>query len=285
MNHAPSSWGAYGFRLRYPESAWEHLSDLVELDDSAPAVGITWRYATTLVDVEEVGENRVEYGVRGATTFRVERDPPAIHFDLASAPVPAALVHPILTPGISVLARWRGDITLHAGAVELPSGAWGLIGMREAGKSAMLASLALRGYPVVADDLVTIQDGRVWAGPSCVDLRPDTAGRFEGARLLGEIGGRPRYRLSTPPGRVRVPLRGFFLLEWNDRGVVESEPLSAQERIQLLYRQEYIRLVGYPDAQKLVPILGLPAWRLSRPADWAATDEAADRLVEIANES
>jgi hypothetical protein len=279
-----SSLGAYGFRLDYPDAA-HPPPNLIELDGEKPLVTVTWRHASTVQDIEEVTEDRVTYGFRGASTYYVERDPPLIRFDLPIPPVPEALVHPLLTIGISVLARWRGDVTLHAGAFETPSGAWGLMGAREAGKSSILASLVERGYPVVADDLLAIQHQTVWAGPSCVDLRPDTAGRFQGAWYMGIVGGRPRFRLPALPGRPQVPLRGFFVLAWHDRPEIALEPLPAEERLRWLYRQEYIRLVGHPDPAKLVPLIGLPAWRLTRPRDWSTTAEAADRVLAIANGS
>lgn len=278
-----TSHGAYGFRLNYADPG-EHLDDLVELGDSSPEVAVAWRHATTIADVEEVTPDRVGYGVRGATTFWVERHPPSVLFDLPSPPVPGALVHPLLTVGISIHARWRGDVTIHAGAFETEEGAWGIMGARQAGKSAMLASLADRGRPIVADDLLTIQDGSVWAGPDCVDLRPDIAERF-GARYLGVVGGRPRFRLSTPPSRPRVPLRGFFVLDWHDRPTVTAEPLPLKERLEWLYRQDYIRLVGDPDPAKIVPLVVLPAWRLTRPRSWDATDAAVERLLETVEEA
>lgn len=276
-----SSHGAYGFRLIYPDSP-DPPADLVRLDDSAPSVTVSWRLASTIADIEEVDEQRVAYGVRGATTFRVERRPPSILFDLAEPPVPGALVHPLLTVGISVLARWRGDVTLHAGAFATSAGAWGIMGAREAGKSAILAALAAAGQAVVADDLLVFQDGSVWAGPSCVDLRPDTVEHFQDARFLGIIGGRPRYRLSTAPGPVRAPLRGFFVLDWHDRPAVAAERIETPEWLRWLYRQEYIPLVGHPDPEKILPLLALPCWRLTRPRDWAATEGAIGRVLEIA---
>jgi hypothetical protein len=276
--------GAYGFRLTYPDAA-HHPPNLIELDREKPLVTVTWRHASTVHDIEEVTDDQVTYGFRGASTYHVERDPPVIRFDLPIPPLPEALVHPLLTIGISVLARWRGDVTLHAGAFETPSGGWGLMGAREAGKSSILASLVERGYPVVADDLLAVQNHTVWAGPSCVDLRPDTAGRFKGVSYMGIVGGRPRFRLAAPPGRAQVPLRGFFVLAWHDRPEITVEPLPAEDRLRWLYRQEYIRLVGHPDPAKLVPLIGLPAWRLTRPRDWSATAEAVDRVLAIANGS
>lgn len=276
-----SSLGAYGFRLSCPQ-AGDPLPDLIEVNPTSPHVIVTWRHASTVKDIEVVESDRVAYGSRGATTYYVERVPRAIRFDIPYVPSPAALVHPLLTIGVSVLARWRGDVTLHAGAFETPAGGWGVMGAREAGKSSILASIGERGYPVVADDLMAVQNGSVWAGPSCVDLRPDTVGRFTNAVPMGIVGGRPRYRLSTVPGHAQIPLRGFFVLDWNHASDISVEPLSTQERLQWLYRQEYIRLVGYSDPAKLLPLVALPAWRLTRPRDWAATEEAVERVLEIA---
>lgn len=278
--------GAYGYRLRYPESVDRiHLADLVELDESLPEIRVTWRYATTIMDVEEIGQTHVVYGVRGATTFDVRLEPRLIHMDLPGPVPPGALVHPLLTVGMSIHARWRGDVTLHAGAFESNHGGWGVIGVREAGKSSFLASVGEHGLPVIADDLLTIQDSTVWAGPSCVDLRPDTAERFPHANYLGIVGNRPRYRLSTSPGAPRVRLRGFFLLEWSDRPEIVIELLPARERLHLLYWQEYIRLVGHSAPSQLVPLIGLPTWRLSRPRDWSANEDVIGRVLELTNAS
>lgn len=279
----PTSRGAYGFRLDYVHPG-EDLEDLVELDPSAPEVSVSWRHASTFVDVEQVEEDRVAYGVRGATCFHVHRDPRSIVFDLPTPPVPGALVHPLLTIAISVHARWRGDVTLHAGAFQARGGAWGIMGARRAGKSALLAALASKGRPIVADDLLAIDEGSVHGGPDCVDLRPDTADRF-GARYLGVVGGRPRYRISTPPSRPLVPLRGFFILDWHDGAGIRLEPLSMKDRLPWLYRQEYISLIGMPDPAKLVPLVARPAWRLTRPRDWAATEDTVDRVLEVVEEA
>lgn len=279
------SRGAYGFRLDFSEEDADEVSDLVELDPSAPTVAVSWRHAAPIVDFEEIGVRSVAMGSRhGGAALYVDRDPFSICFDLAEAPVPAALVHPMLTIAISILARWRGYVTLHAGAFETPEGAWGVMGVREAGKSAMLAALAERGFPVMADDLLAIHEEHVWAGPNCVDLRPETAGRFPSAHYLGMIGGRPRFRLSTPPSRANLPLKGFFVLDWHDQPEIEVSLLPARERLRLVYDQEYIPLLGRPEPQALLPLVGLPAWRLTRPADWAVTDDVLDRVLSHARD-
>ncbi|HET6360626.1 MAG TPA: hypothetical protein VFH11_01055 [Gemmatimonadota bacterium] len=276
----PIHRGAYGFRLHYTDPEQE-LTDLIELDASMPEVTVAWRHASTTVDIEDVGRDRVAYGHRKAGAFWACRDPATITFDFPTPPVPGSLVHPNLTIGISVHARWRGDLTLHGGAFETSAGAWGIMGAREAGKSAMLAELASRGYPIVADDLLALQGSMAWAGPDCVDLRPDTAERFEKSRYLGIVGGRPRYRLSTPPSRPVLPFRGFFILDWHESRQVVVEPMDPRERLKWLYQQEYILLVGWPDPAKHLRLLGLPAWNVRRPPHWGGTDEVIGRILEI----
>jgi hypothetical protein len=272
--------GAYGFRLVAERDA--DLADLAEVAREAPTVTVRWHHASVIRTIEEIGRDAVTLGARGASAFAAVRSPLSITFYLADPPAPGALVHPLLTVPISVLARWRGDATLHGGAFETESGAWAVMGAREAGKSTLLASLAKAGCPVVADDLLAIQGGDVWSGPRCVDLRPDVAERFSAARYLGEIGRRDRFRLTTSPARPRLPLRGILVPAWHDRPGVNIERLDARERLQMLYRQEYIALLGPADPLRIMDVLSIPAWRVTRPRDWAATDEVVERVLELA---
>lgn len=271
--------GAYGFRFTYPE--WDGtLSDLVELDESVPEVEISWRMASSIVAQEHVEEGLVRMGPLRGSSFAVRREPRSITFHLADTPNPDALVHPMGTVPLSVLARWRGDVTLHAGAFATEAGAWALAGEREAGKSTMLALLGQAGYPILADDLVAAHDGSVWSGPQCVDLRPDVAEHFAAARDLGMVGGRARWRLSTPPAPMKVPLRGVFLLDWHDAPSTAITPLPSAEWLKWLYRLEYIGLLGPADPQKLLALIGLPAWRVLRPRRWDSADEVVQAMLD-----
>src|SRR4051812_14551594 len=105
--------GAYGFRL--VTRAWEDpLPGLLEADAEATEVALEWRHAASVGTLEDVQEDRLLLGGRGAALMEVRRDPAAILLDLPEAVSPEAIVHPVLTPPIAVLARWRGDLTLHA---------------------------------------------------------------------------------------------------------------------------------------------------------------------------
>jgi hypothetical protein len=266
--------------MSFPGAA-EPLRDLTECEPTAPLVLVTWRLAVTIADHAVVDDHEVSFGTGRGSSIFVERDPPRIMFHLPQPPVPDALVHPLGTTPLAILARWRGDVTLHAGAFATTAGAWAVVGHREAGKSTFLASLANRGVPLLADDLLAVLDGRVWPGPGCVDLRPDVAPRFAAARDLGLVSGRLRFRLSTATETRRLPLRGIFVLAWHDRPGVLVESLTVEERLRLLYDLEYVALVGPADPRALMALVDVPAWRVSRPRDWEQTDASLDAVMDL----
>ena len=276
--------GAYGFRLVLPRHEKE-LPNLSPVPEDALDVAFEWRHASVLVERNELDSEAVLAGEKGADSLEVRRNPPSITLGFAEQTTPEALVHPLLTGPMSILARWRGDLTLHAGAFFADDRAWAVMGEREAGKSTALAQLAARGCPLLADDLLVLDEGIVRAGPSCIDLRPDVAARAEGALALGEIGGRPRYRLPTSHGPARAELAGFFLMSWGHDPAVSIEQVPASEALKIVYEQEYIGLMGPADPGKVLDLLGVPMWRVRRPADWSFTEETAEKMLEITGES
>lgn len=282
-DNADHPLGAYGFRLLL-DGQERHASDLIPVDADAPAVRVVTRLASFARDHDEVSEDRVILGYRGGSGFTVHREPAVIELDMPRDLPQGSLVHPVLTGPISVLCRWSNALTLHAGAYEAGGRAWAVLGEREAGKSTMLASMAERGCPVVADDLLVIDDAVVRAGPHCVDLRPDAAARFAGSRLLGEVGGRDRHRLSTPVGEPRVPLGGFLSLGWHQSSEVIVERVPTSDLLERIYGQEYIGLMGPADPRRILDLLGTPAWRVLRPRDWDRTDATCRRLLALAQD-
>jgi hypothetical protein len=282
-NNGSSPSGAYGFRLvlTEPETA---LPDLVPLSGEEQIVTVTCRLASATTSLQRVEDHHVALLTRQGTGILVDGNRLAVEL---LAPVPLsgeALVHPVLTIPLSILARWRGDVTLHGGAFFHAGAAWGVIGERTAGKSSMLGVLGDRGVPIVADDLLVIDDGWARAGPRCVDLRPDVAPYLPAARDLGVVGTRPRFRLSTPAAPARAPLGGMFVLDWHDAEEAEIVPVPTWERLRILYRQEAIALLGFAEPAAFVQLLEFPMWRLRRRRDWAATPGAVERLLAAAED-
>jgi serine kinase of HPr protein (carbohydrate metabolism regulator) len=220
---------------------------------------------------------------RRAGSITVRREPPEAVFVVPQPVSAAAIVHPAGTLPLSVLAHWRGDVTLHGGAFVRAGGAWGVCGGQNAGKSTTLALLAARGIPIVADDLLVIQRGEALAGPRCVDLRGDAADRFPAARSLGMVGARVRYRLPTTAAPARTPLRGIIVLEWSADGVTELTPLDLEERLALLHEHQYSGLFSRPPGRGIIELLDLPMLRFRRPPDWSRGDEAIERVLDAAD--
>lgn len=270
--------GAYGFRLVSADPDLV-LPDLAEQPASAPLVRIEWQHASAIYDLEQVNEEGALLSQRGAGLLAVGRDPMLIIGSLPEASSPEAIVHPLSTLPLSVLAHWRGHATLHGGAFEWRDRAWAICGVQMAGKSSALASLAARGVPILADDLVVVDGNRVLAGPDCVDLRPDAAPRFAGARPLGIVAGRERWRLSTPPSSATAPLAGVVLLDWTDDARPRLEPLPTEDRLAFIYGQHYAGVVGPPHPEALMALLEVPMWRFRRARDWATEAAAIDALL------
>jgi hypothetical protein len=272
--------GAYGFRLEYPSWA-EGVPDLVDVGSDAPTITFRWRDACTAVTHDHANHETAALGARGGSSFYADRNAASVTFDIPGRPDPDALIHPLGTAPLAVFARWRGDVTLHAGGFASNRGAWMVGGRREAGKSTTLAALATRGYPIIADDLFAVQDRMVWCGPRCIDLRPDAAERFPEARDLGGVGTRPRFRLLSAAAPPTLPLRGLFLLEWHERPMVDVLPMHAAARLAWLHSLDYIGLMGPLPPLQILDLAALPAWIVRRPRDWRATDDAIDIMLRL----
>ncbi|MEH1101635.1 hypothetical protein [Micromonospora sp. CPCC 205561] len=186
---------------------------------------------------------------------------------------PDVLAHPYLAPVATTFNRWAGRETFHSGAFVRAGRAWAVVGPRTAGKSSLLAALAARDVPVVADDILVLDGADVFAGPRCVDLRQPVPGATLPTRAVrsGE-----RLRVGLPPIADRVPLGGWLFLGWGLSVALDRVPGPT-----LLSRLAALRSFGYlpSDPAALLTAAALPAWDLRRPRDWSALDDTF-RLIE-----
>jgi hypothetical protein len=186
------------------------------------------------------------------------------------------VAHPFLLPVAGVFSMWDGNLPLHGGAFVSGGGAWAVLGHKEAGKSTLMALIALAGATVVADDMVVIDaSGSVLAGPRGIDLRPESAERL-GAETR-EVRRGERRRLELPPVEHSVPLAGLVTLEWGDGPAIEPLPPSERATAATAYRT-----LGLPVAEprSVLDLAGLPGLRLRRPRDWSGQDDAVRLLLE-----
>lgn len=191
--------------------------------------------------------------------------------------VPSAdeLVHPYLAPVATIANHWFERTTFHGGAFVHGQGAWAVLGGRGAGKSSLLGWCTLHGLGVVTDDALALQGMSVFAGPRCVDLRPQSARRFGIGRNLGLVRDRERWRVELGPIDASLPLAGWVALDWG-----ESVGVSALPRDRLLQMLMEQRGVNLPvDPVTMLDLLGRPAVCLTRPQRWEALDAAHEALM------
>ena len=244
---------AYGLRVGgLPADA-----PLLEHPPGAPWPELCVAHALT----GSAGPAAITVPLRGGGELRLEGS--AATFVTADPPEPDALVHPHLAAAAAGRNRLLGRDVLHAGAVVLDGVAWALGGANEAGKSTLLAALAAQGRPVLSDDLLVLEEGIVFAGPRCADLREGT--RLPGLPPPRPVRGGERWRVLLPAAPASARLAGFLFLVWED-GPVALRTLGGQERVRRLAPLR--RWPFLPDrAGGLLELVTLPAYELSRPRD------------------
>ena len=129
----------------------------------------------------------------------------------------------LLGPVIGFVLLLRGTHCLHASAVNVGGRAIALVGPAGAGKSTTAAAFAKRGYRVLSDDVVTLDDesGELMVHPAypCIRLWPDSAEALFGAadalplltpnwdkRYLDLAGDEHRFQASA------LPLAAIYVL-------------------------------------------------------------------------
>ena len=206
--------------------------------------------------------------------LRLDRERSTMTMRTASPLDEDRLVHPWVTWGAAMFARWHGREAFHGGAFVSGGRAWAVLADKEGGKSTLLARLALDGAGIVSDDLLVIDDGDVFAGPRCVDLRPGTAEQLGAGDLPLARG--DRHRLPLPPVADRLPLAGVVHLAWSDTLAVREIPLS--DRIARLRPHNGFDLLT-PGPSELLSLAGLPTLELSRPKELGRISACAELLL------
>ena len=150
-------------------------------------------------------------------------DPRQDRIEVEAKDDPELLEHRILSAAVCMLLSLRGELVLHAAAVEIAGGAVVFCGPTGRGKSTLVRALGERGAPVLSEDGVVIApEGGGWT------VHP-------GARGV-------RIR---PPGEATA--RG--ILQPDPGPPPQPRPLSAL--VVLEPRGEDLRLIRLPDARAL----------------------------------
>lgn len=281
----PAPRGSYGFEvlgldhvpeLLVPASAtWPPLHVIRTVLDGPPTVPAVDAALMVRFD-DDTGEVRLPDG--GSITL--DRATQTVRLETRGELDDQMVVHPYLAFAVAVASHWLGRQVLHGGAFLHEGLAIGLLGSKEAGKSSTLAGLLAAGRTVLTDDLLVIDDGELFSGPRCVDLRGDAGLRLGGIDL-GQRLVRERWRLPAGEAPPSSPLGGIVHLEWTDRIVVE--PLGVSERLAGLVRHTVVQQDD-PNPFAYLDLAALPAWRFGRPRDLDQLDRGISTLLAALTE-
>jgi hypothetical protein len=177
--------------------------------------------------------------------------------------------------------RARGDLPLHAAAVEAGGRAIVLAAPRTYGKTTLAAAFHRAGHRVLSEDTSCVRLGAepaIVPGPAMLRVRHDVAAALElpGARRLGEDADRVHYALEEPGDCAPVPLAAVVLLDEREEAAA-LEPVEQPEAIRDLWALSF-RLpteedVGGSFAGVADLASAVPSFRLRRPLDLAALDD------------
>jgi hypothetical protein len=184
--------------------------------------------------------------------------------------------------------RHRGDVSLHAAAVEIDGGAVILAAPSRFGKTTLALAFHRRGYRVLSEDLVCCRPstGEVLPGPAVVRLRPDV---FSGEAPPGThvAVARPDrvFVAIDAAGRgsgAPVPLRGLCFL--NEADQLRVEPMTAAGALPALWQLHFHLPTTDERAEAFRRLTAIAAaaasWTLHRPMRLEALDATVDLVVE-----
>lgn len=231
---------------------------------------------------------RVELG--GGLRFRI--GPGGRSFLLSRGADPAYREALLWGTPAAVTMSLRGDLPLHAAAVEVEGGAVLFSGPGGSGKTTLAAVFQQAGHRLLADDLTGCRPGpapAVLPGPALARLRPDSIERLDLAAFVPAWRHPDRTFAAVDPDLRGdggpVPLRAVVLLAPLG-GPFSLEPVSKAQAIRELWPMCF-HLPGEEGTagcfRQLGEILaGVPVYRLGRSAEWTALPNVVEGIVEKA---
>lgn len=196
----------------------------------------------------------------------------------------------LLTTPMLLLMVERGDLPLHASAVEIDGRVFLFGAPSRFGKTTMAAGFHAAGHRVLAEDVTCVQladEPVVLPGPALLRIRNDVATRMEfpGTRQVGEDA--ERSFLAIEPDRAGdgapVPLAGIVLLR-GDADQVRLERIAGAELLRDLWALGF-KLPTDADFQRCFAGLAdlserVPIWNLHQPYDLARLPATVRHLAD-----
>lgn len=183
----------------------------------------------------------------------------------------------------------RGDLPLHAAAVDVNGEAILLAAPGYAGKTTLAAGFDAAGHRVLSEDVSCIRlssPPRVVPGPAMLRVRRDLAGRLElpGAQELAA--GDDRVHFSLDPSRrgdcTPLPIRALVFLR-RGQGEVALEHVPTADALRDLWALSF-KLGTSEDRERCFQSVaaladGIRVWNLSRPLLLEGLPEVVERIA------
>ncbi|MCE7698049.1 MAG: hypothetical protein K8E24_004165 [Methanobacterium paludis] len=152
----------------------------------------------------------------------------------------------LLGQGMGVLLYQRGYLVLHGSAVNINGNAVGFVGWQGEGKSTAVAALNAKGYPLVTDDILTIDFDernkpiispgfpRIKLWNDVINIMTDNTHLFP--KILPEVQ-KYSYTADTHFKTESLPLKIIYILEKSEKN--EINYLNFQNSLINLLKQSY----------------------------------------------
>lgn len=184
----------------------------------------------------------------------------------------------------------RGDLPLHAAAVDIGGSAVLIAAPRTFGKTTLAAGFLAAGHRVLSEDIACLRvrpDPQVIPGPAMLRVRADVAERleFRDARAVGRDEMRlhlalaPHSRGTCDP----VPLRAIVLLRESEDGRPRLDRVNAANALPDLWELGFRLLGAAPVAASFDALADLvaavPVWNLFRPLRLDRLNETVEAVL------
>ncbi len=152
----------------------------------------------------------------------------------------------LLGSALGALLFQRGFLVLHGNAIDMGGQAMLCLGPSGAGKSTLAAAFAARGYPVLADDVVAINDDcEALPGIPRIKLWEDSAARLQ-IETTSLMRIRPEMEkfnlpLANHTSDTPLPVRWVYLLGQGQSDGFKLTPIRGMARFQPLMTNTYRR--------------------------------------------
>jgi hypothetical protein len=240
------------------------------------------------------GEGRYRVWVDGGGWYEV--DLAAGRIELPADTAPVAREEGLWSVPGRILLVERGDLPLHAAAVEVDGRALVVSGPTRHGKTTLAASLAAAGFRLLSEDLVDLRFAAdpaappvVVPGPAYLRLRSDMtdAVTVPGATVVAESPGRRHLAVAESARGTcdPLPVAAVVLLRLSDDEVIASEA-DEVDAIRDVWSQGFAmptaesRACSFHNVGRLVSTV--PVRNLARPLRMDVMPRVIDALVDLA---